>query len=52
MTSGKLEAALAVKLLDKESTSGYSMIIAKAFEGTFEGAGGGFKLEVSDNGSN
>jgi len=52
MTSGKLEAALAVKLLEKGSTSGYPMIVAKVFEGTFEGAGGGFKLKVFDNGSN
>jgi hypothetical protein len=51
MVSGKLEVALAIELLEEWSTSGYLMIIAKAFEGTFEGAGGDVKLEVSDDGS-
>ena len=51
MTFSKLEAPLSVKFLEEGSASGYPMIIAKVFEGTFEGARGGFKLEVSKNGS-
>ena len=36
MTPSKLETTLAVKFLEKGSTSGYPMIIAKIFESVFE----------------
>jgi len=40
---------LSVKLLEKGPTPGYSMTIAKVFEGSFEGGGMDIKLEVSDD---
>jgi hypothetical protein len=47
MTPSKLEATLAVELLEKGSSSGYSMIIAKVFEGKFKGVWVDVKLKVS-----
>ena len=50
MTLCKLKATFPVKFLEKGSTSGYSMIIAKAFESSFELSNINVKLEVSDDG--
>jgi hypothetical protein len=50
MTSSKLEATLAVKLLEKGSSSGYPMIIAKRFKGSFKCIGRDIKSEVVDDG--
>lgn len=49
MTPSELEATFAVKFLEKGSTSGYPMIIAKIFESIFEGRGGDVKLKVLNN---
>jgi len=40
----------AIKLLEKGSTLGYPMIIAKAFQSFLESVGVDLKLKVSDNG--
>ena len=45
----KLKATFPVKFLEKGSTSGYSMIIAKAFESLFELSNTNVKLEVLDD---
>jgi hypothetical protein len=46
MTFGKLEAPLPVEFLEEGSTSGYAMIIAKAFESKFELGYSDVKLKV------
>jgi hypothetical protein len=50
MMFGKLEAPLPVKFLEKASTSGYPMIIAKAFESNFELSYANVKLKVLNDG--
>jgi len=52
MASSKLETMLAVKLLEKESASGYPLIIAKVFESMFKLGNANVKLEVLNNGHN
>ena len=39
-----------VKILEKGSISGNSMVIAEAFESMFKGVDMNFKLKVSNNG--
>jgi hypothetical protein len=51
MTSSKLEVMLAVEFLEKGSTSGYSMIIAKSFEGSFKCIWRDIKLEILNDGN-
>ena len=46
----KLETTLSIEFLEKRSVSGYSMIIAKVLESTFESSDAGIKLEVLNNG--
>jgi hypothetical protein len=50
MPFSKLQSTLAIKLLEKGSTSGYPMIIAKALEGLYECVEMNLKLKVSDDG--
>jgi len=51
MPFSKLQSTLAIKMVEKGSTSGYSMIIAKTLEGLYECVRTlNLKLEVSDNG--
>jgi len=50
MPFSKLQSTLAIKMVEKGSTSGYSMIIAKSLEGLYECVRLNLKLEVSDNG--
>ena len=49
MTSSKLRMAFAVKFLEKRSTLGYPMIIAKVFESMLDSFKGDIKLKVSNN---
>jgi hypothetical protein len=49
MSFGKLEATLSVKFLEKRSTSGYPMIVAKVFEGPFELSDTNVQLKVLNN---
>jgi hypothetical protein len=49
MPFGKLQSTLAVKLFEEGSSSSYSMIISKSFEGPFKGGGVNIKLKVSDD---
>ena len=46
MALGKLETTLSIKFLEEGSTLGYSMIVAKVLEGTFELSYANVKLEV------
>ena len=46
MALSELEAALAVKFLEKGSSSGYPMIIAKVFESVFELGNANVKSKV------
>jgi len=46
----KLEMTLSIEFVEKRSASGYSMIIAKVLESTFESSDAGIKLEVLNNG--
>jgi len=49
MAPSKLEAMLAVKLLEKGLASSYLMIIAKVFESMFQLDNANVKLEVLNN---
>jgi len=49
MSFDKLQSTFMVKLFKEESSSSYSMIIAKSFEGPFKGGGVNIKLKVSDD---
>ena len=49
MSLGKVETTLPVKSLEKKSTLGYPMIVAKVFEGPFELSDATVQLEVLDN---
>ena len=49
MMSSELETMLAIKFLEKGSTSGYPMIIDKIFESMFDGHGGDVKLKILNN---
>jgi len=49
MPFSKLQSTLAIKLVEKGSTSGYPMTIAKTLKGLYECVGMNLKLEVSDN---
>ena len=49
MTLGKLKATFAVKVFEKESTSGYTMIIPQVFEVEFQCCWRDVKLKVFDN---
>ena len=46
MTFGKLKAPLPVEFLEKGSSSGYPMIIAKVFESVFELGNANVKFKV------
>ena len=49
MSFDKLQSTFMVKLFKEESSSSYSMIIAKSFEAPFKGGGVNIKLKVSDD---
>jgi len=49
MAPSELEMTFVIKFLEKGLMSGYPMIIAKVFEGMFEGIGRDAKLKVLNN---
>jgi hypothetical protein len=50
MTLGKLETTLSIEFLEEGSASGYSMIVAKVLESTFELSDADIKFKVLNNG--
>jgi hypothetical protein len=50
MTLGKLETTLSIEFLEEGLASGYSMIVAKVLESTFELSDADIKFKVLNNG--